>query len=205
MSGTETHFIQATGLTYSTPGGRCLQRGLEFGLTRGQLLLVQGDNGTGKSTLLKVLLGHWRADRGEIRVAPGTRVEFLPQMENLEVHLPLTLGDVLWMGTGHTEEDQVEQWGLLSAESLDRSWNTASGGERKRALLTRALLANPDLLVLDEPMNHLDPDSRLAMLQSLQRFLGRGGAAILVCHRGLESGERGQFSCQDLVLEVPRG
>lgn len=200
--------LKANGLGYGTPQGRMLQRDLNFDVAPGQALLVSGSNGCGKSTLLKILLGEMEASDGDLSChVQRRRVEYLPQLENTEVHLPLTLRDVIVMSQGRRLPfERIAVFGLLRPEHLDMAWNSASGGERKRSLLTRALLRDPQLLVLDEPMNHLDEESRRAVARSLATFLGRSTpsvprAVVMVCHQGLPEEEGALFSLVPLPLE----
>jgi zinc transport system ATP-binding protein len=184
---------------YSTPLGRPLAENINVTLYPGQVLLVSGPNGCGKSTLLKVLLQRAPIDAGEVDVhVPEYKVAYIPQLENTDVHLPFTLRDVLDISVkGSPVTSEIRRIGLLSEDQLEAAWNTASGGERKRTLLTRALLQRPSLLLFDEPMNHLDVASRRIVIKSLAAFLsaqdGPPRAAVLVCHKGLHDEEKALF------------
>lgn len=202
--------LSARALTYGTPLGRLLQRNLEFQLSSGELLLVTGSNGAGKSTLLRYCLGWESPQSGAVHCSVAkSKIEYLPQLENTEVHLPLTLKDVLTLsGVARSQWHQVQQLGLLTEAQGRSAWNSASGGERKRTMLTRALLRNPQLLVLDEPMNHLDSVSRASMIDALSRFVSgstpeQPRAVLMVCHQGLGAEERGRFPVVRLDLDGP--
>ena len=195
--------IEGRALAYSTPDGRMLQKGLNFSIRGGQLFLIRGANGSGKSTLLKVLLKEWPVDRGTLQLDFDDRsLQYIPQLENTEIHFPLTLKDVLKISIPKVDDDDVEELGLVRRSQLQSGWNTASGGERKRVLLTRALLSNPKVLVLDEPMNHLDKASRSAMIHAMGRFLKEDSrrSIIMVCHPGLSLTERELFSLVEMEL-----
>lgn len=197
--------LEAKQIRYSTPDGRCLQSSLDFALLPGQLLLIRGPNGCGKSTLLKAILGEYPVDRGQIHWnVNDARISFIPQLENTEVHFPLTLRDVLEISSQKVDWSRVEDIGLVDHELLSAAWNTASGGERKRALLTRSLLNKPEVLVFDEPMNHLDATSRQAMVRVMSAFLRegkqQGHAIVMVCHQGIRENERELFDLVELDL-----
>jgi ATP-binding cassette subfamily F protein uup len=144
-----------------------------------------GRNGTGKSTLLKILSGEVMPDGGTVWHQPGVRIA------RLEQDVPLssggTVSDAVAAGhTHHTVED--EQWVrehqvdlVLSRLALDGDARVEalSGGWRRRVLLARALVGQPDLLLLDEPTNHLDIDA----ITWLEEFLaGYRGAVAFVTH-----------------------
>ena len=129
---------------------------------------VTGRNGEGKSTLLKVIAGRLEPDAGEIIRAPGLKVAFLEQ--EVPHDRPGTVRDI------------VRSPRILSQMGLDAdvTFNTLSGGLRRRVLLARALADEPDLVLLDEPTNHLD----IASIEWLEAFIRRAGecAFLFVTH-----------------------
>jgi len=146
---------------------------------------VIGRNGTGKSTLLKIVSGEAEADAGTVWREPGVRIARLEQDVPLSAHRPVF--DVVAEGhTHHNAED--EHWLrehhvdlILSRLNLqgDAIVDTLSGGWRRRVLLARALVGQPDLLLLDEPTNHLDIDA----ITWLEDFLASyAGAVLFVTH-----------------------
>jgi ATPase subunit of ABC transporter with duplicated ATPase domains len=172
-------------LAYSTPDGRPLVRALSFNVSPGQIVAVTGPNGIGKSTLLRVLLGERPPSSGSVQLAVDRRdVAYLSQLHNREFHIPLTLADVLSFAThGRLDSESAVAVGLLTREQLSIAWNSASGGERQKTLLTQVFLGRPRLLILDEPMNHLDASGRRQLQEALARFTTGGEhAAIMVCH-----------------------
>lgn len=178
--------LAATDVSYRAPDGRVLATGLSFGVEEGDVLLVTGPNGAGKTTLLKVLIGKHPLAAGNLALNISSReVSYLPQMQQGAFHLPLTLRDVLAIAhKGRFDLAAVLSWGLLKPTHLDLAWNTASGGEKRRTLMTRALLGAPRLLILDEPLNHLDRETRQLVSGVIERFVtgAPGRAVVLVSH-----------------------
>ncbi|MGN6848714.1 MAG: ABC-F family ATP-binding cassette domain-containing protein, partial [Sphingomicrobium sp.] len=143
---------------------------------RDRLALI-GRNGAGKTTLLKCLAGLIDPDEGKRTIVPGTKVVLLeqdPRMEGFE-----TLHDWVVHGAdapaAHEAAAIADQLGI----DLSRPTSTASGGERRRAAITRALGARPDVLLLDEPTNHLDLGAIEWLEDRLKRFKG---AFIVISH-----------------------
>ena len=146
---------------------------------------VIGRNGTGKSTLLKIISGELPADSGTVWRQPGLRIARLEQDVPLSANR--SVFDVVAEGhTHHLEED--EAWlkehhvdVVLSRLALpaDAIVDTLSGGWRRRVLLARALVGGPDLLLLDEPTNHLDIDAIIWLEEFLATY---AGAVMLVTH-----------------------
>src|SRR5512138_419950 len=158
----------------------------QFSIDRGERVGLIGRNGTGKSSLLKVIAGRAALDDGEVVVSDGLKVVLVEQ----EPDLPpaATLRDSLSArGRLHDIADERERWSIEArlneylhrlGVAADRSPSSASGGECKRAALALALALEPDLLLLDEPTNHLDIDGILG----LEELLIKGPAAIVITH-----------------------
>ncbi|GAA4037223.1 ATP-binding cassette domain-containing protein [Sphingomonas rosea] len=143
---------------------------------RDRLALI-GRNGAGKTTLLKCLAGVIDTDEGRRMVVPGKKVVLLEQDPPMAGHA--TLEDWVLGGEdppeAHAAAAIADQLGI----DLARTTGTASGGERRRAAIVRALAREPDLLFLDEPTNHLD----LAAIDWLESWLNRfQGAFIVISH-----------------------
>lgn len=175
----------------------------------GEKVGLVGRNGSGKTSLLRILAGHQEADAGEIARRRGLRIGYLPQEFELDPKLTVReniesgAADLMdWLhryqsGAGSEAElagllnriESVDGWNFdarlkaeasaLAAPPLDAPVGPLSGGEKRRVALCRALAAQPDLLLLDEPTNHLDAESILWLESFLRDFLG---AVIFVTH-----------------------
>src|SRR4051794_40742361 len=120
---------------------------------RDRLALI-GRNGAGKTTLLKCLAGLIETDEGRRTVVPGSRVVLLEQDPDMSGHA--TLLDWVLAGPDAPAEHEAAAIADQIGLDLSRPVSTASGGERRRAAISRALAQAPDVLFLDEPTNHLD-------------------------------------------------
>ena len=143
---------------------------------RDRLALI-GRNGAGKTTLFKCLAGLIDTDEGKRTIVPGTRVVLLEQDPVMSGHA--TLLDWVLDGDGAPAAHEAAAIAGQLGIDLDRPAATASGGERRRAAITRALAQDPDVLLLDEPTNHLD----LGAIEWLEEWLGRfKGAFMVISH-----------------------
>src|SRR3954469_15102195 len=154
-----------------------LFRGLDLYVGERDRLALIGRNGAGKTTLLKCLAGLIDTDEGKRTIVPGTHVVLLeqdPAMTGFE-----TLHDWVVHGPDAPEPHEAAAIADQLGIDLSRPVSTASGGERRRAAITRALAQNPDVLLLDEPTNHLD----LGAIEWLEEWLKRfTGAFIVISH-----------------------
>ena len=166
-------------------GGPPLFQHLDLGLQRGERACLVGRNGSGKSSLIRVLAGRVGLDSGERFLQPGSIVGHLPQdpaSEDPDFKPEATAIDYAAGGLrkeqadeGYRAEALLEELGLTG----DRLLGTLSGGEARRASLARALVGAPDVLLLDEPTNHLD----LPAIEALEeRLLAFRGALLLISH-----------------------
>jgi ATP-binding cassette subfamily F protein uup len=154
-----------------------LFRGLDLYIGERDRLALIGRNGAGKTTLLKCLAGLIDPDEGKRTIVPGTHVVLLeqdPQMDGFE-----TLQEWALHGPDAPEAHEADAIAHQLGIDLGRPTATASGGERRRAAITRALAQKPDVLLLDEPTNHLD----LGAIEWLEEWLKRfKGAFIVISH-----------------------
>src|SRR3954468_18988242 len=154
-----------------------LFRGLDLYVGERDRLALIGRNGAGKTTLLKCLAGLIDPDEGKRTIVPGTHVVLLeqdPKMDEFD-----TLEAWVLHGSDAPEAHEVAAIADQLGIDLSRPAGTASGGERRRAAITRALAQNPDVLLLDEPTNHLDLDAIEWLEEWLKRFTG---AFIVISH-----------------------
>ncbi|MFG2542019.1 CocE/NonD family hydrolase [Streptomyces sp. NPDC048594] len=203
--------LQITDLTkrYTKSADRYAVRDLSFRVEKGQVLGLLGPNGAGKTTTLRMLMGLIAPDGGDIRVfghaiAPGAPVlsrvgafvegaGFLPHLsgrENLELY---------WRATGRPAEDAHLDEALEIAglgDALARAVRTYSQGMRQRLAIAQAMLGLPDLLILDEPTNGLDPPQIREMREVMIRYAAAGRTVIVSSHLLSEV----EQSCTHLVV-----
>ncbi|RLI30528.1 MAG: ABC transporter [Candidatus Hecatellales archaeon] len=162
-------------------------------------LAILGPNGGGKTTLLKVILGLVKPEKGEVKVfnMPPVKarrfIGYLPQRSQFNPEIPLRVLDVVLMGRagvrgllkGYKREDveeALEALSLLGMEQLkDRFFRELSGGEQQKVLIARALASNPKMLLLDEPTVSVDAEGQAKFYEFLKDLSGKL-TVILVTH-----------------------
>jgi len=158
-------------------GGNPLFTGLDLVIAEGARLCLVGRNGSGKSTLLKVIAGLVQADEGDRFLSPRQSVGYMEQDPDLSGYE--TLRDYAMATLDPTEAYRVDMVAEGLKLDLDRAPETASGGERRRAALTKIVAEDPDLMLLDEPTNHLDVEA-IAWLEDHLRTTRK--AFVLISH-----------------------
>ena len=167
-------------------GGRTVLNRVSIEVRRHEVVSLIGPNGAGKTTAVRTLLGLIKPDSGVVRHAPGVVVGYVPQRIEPEMLLPLTARRFLAMAGRRTRADIVAVLDEVGAAPLiDRQLSDVSGGEFRRVLLARALLRDPDLLVLDEPIQQVDFAGQLAMHQLIARLRDRRGCGVLIISHDL--------------------
>ena len=138
-------------------GGKELLSGISINISKAEIVTVIGPNGAGKTTLLRLLLGLIPASSGSIYRKRKLRIGYLPQRAVFNPVLPLSVSRIMNL-TGNYSKSQIEtsleETGVLALR--DKPVSQLSGGEYQRVMLARALLRNPELLVLDEPVQGVD-------------------------------------------------
>lgn len=164
-------------------GERTLFDSVSLGINEGDKIGVIGVNGTGKSTLLKIIAGLIEPDTGTVTKGSSVQIAYLPQTpefdEDASILAHVLEGKLDGTDDWTTESEAKTILNKLGFSDYDRPARHLSGGEKKRVALARTLLHPADVLILDEPTNHLDPDMVLWLEQYLNRYRG---VLIMVTH-----------------------
>lgn len=171
-------------------GDRWLIKDVNITLEAGQITTVIGPNGAGKSTLVRSLLKLISTTSGHVNAKKGLRIGYMPQKLNLEDTLPLTVARFLDLGRHKQYQLSPQLWQDLLFECraeklLKRPMHQLSGGETQRILLLRALLRQPHLLVLDEPVQGVDVTGQVALYNLIGQVRDLLGCGILMVSHDL--------------------
>ncbi|MBF0367863.1 MAG: metal ABC transporter ATP-binding protein [Magnetococcales bacterium] len=184
MTVTDTTLIQVRGVGWQHHGSMILD-GVDLHVNSGEIVTLIGPNGAGKTTLLKILLGILQPDSGEVIRKPDLKIGYLPQRVPIDPILPLRVSRLLGLCNPHAS---LQSMTAILAETgvaafLDAPVQGLSGGEFQRVLLARAMLGNPQLLVLDEPVQGVDYAGEIELYRLIASLKDRyGWGVLLVSH-----------------------
>lgn len=167
-------------------GGRLLLENIDVQLQVGEVLTVIGPNGAGKTTLLRVALGLLQPQQGTVYRRAGVTIGYMPQRLQLDPTFPLTVKRFLATAC-HNDRKRAHR--LLCEVGAEHVYGspiqTLSGGELQRVLLARALVREPDLLVLDEPVQGVDVHGQVELYQLIANIRDQRGCAVLMVSHDL--------------------
>lgn len=166
--------------------GRDILTGVNIEISSDEIVTLIGPNGAGKTSLVKLLLGLERPDRGEIIRKSGLVLGYVPQRFDIDRAIPLTVTRFLGLGRELTEEAAAEALSEVGAGRIgDNQVSQLSGGELQRVLLARALLREPGVLVLDEPVRGVDFAGEADLYRLISRLRSKRGIGILLVSHDL--------------------
>lgn len=157
--------IKASGLNLQL-GGRQVLDDISFEVSRGEIVTIIGPNGSGKTSLVRLLLALHAPDQGRVERSAGLRIGYMPQKLVIDQALPLTVEGFLKLVSAVRHDDLVKVADRLGINHLlSQPVQAISGGEFQHVLLARALLRKPELLVLDEPAQGVDINGQQKLYQ----------------------------------------
>ena len=175
--------ISATHITVAQ-GGKQILTDVSLSVQSGEIITILGPNGSGKSTLLRALLGLVPLSRGQISRAPHLRLGYVPQKLPIDRAMPLTVRRFLSLPQRVTDQDAAAALTRVAMTgTAQHQMSDLSGGQFQRVMLARALLCNPQILILDEPTQGLDQQGEAAfyrLIADLRRDMGV--AVLMVSH-----------------------
>ncbi|WP_323778272.1 zinc ABC transporter ATP-binding protein ZnuC [Leisingera sp.] len=162
-------------------GGKTVLSGVNLAIEPGEIVTVVGPNGSGKSTLLRSVIGALKPTGGAVNRARGLRIGYVPQKLHIDPTLPLTVRRFLSLPERVSDSRASEALEQAGAGDLaSRQMSGLSGGQFQRVLLARALLNNPQLLILDEATQGLDQPGSAAFYQRIEKVRQELDCAVLM-------------------------
>jgi zinc transport system ATP-binding protein len=163
-----------------------LVRGVDLSVSRGEIVTLIGPNGSGKSTTAKMALGILAPSEGRAERRKGLKVGYVPQKLAIDWTLPLSVARFLRLTNPLSDEQCRAALARTGAERLIKAdMRSLSGGEMQRVMLARAIARDPDLLVLDEPVQGVDYSGEIAIYDLISEIRNSLGCGILLISHDL--------------------
>ena len=170
-------------LTY---GDRQVLQNISINIAEKQIVTLIGPNGAGKSSLLKIILGLLDSQNGQVYRRPGLRIGYMPQRLHVDPSMPMTVKKFLLVANPDTQKsitESLEEVGALHL--IDQQIHGLSGGELQRVLLARALIRDPELLVLDEPVQGVDVSGQTELYRLIDNIRDQHNCGVLLVSHDL--------------------
>jgi zinc transport system ATP-binding protein len=167
-------------------GKRTVLRGVNLEISAGEIVTIVGPNGSGKTSLLRAIIGATTPRAGQVERKPGLKIGYVPQRLHIDQTLPMTVGRFLRL-TDRVSR-QTCNAALVNAgvpNLLDRQMSELSGGQFQRVMLARALIGSPDILLLDEATQGLDQPGSAAFYRQIEIVNKTSGCAVLMISHDL--------------------
>lgn len=167
-------------------GDRWLVEGIDLSIRRGEIVTLIGPNGSGKSTTAKMVTGVIKPDAGTVERAARLTVGYVPQKLTIDWTLPLTVKRLMTLTGPHSKPAVMSALEAVGVAHLaDAEVQHLSGGEFQRALMARAMIRKPDLLVLDEPVQGVDFSGEVALYELITKIRDETNCGVLLISHDL--------------------
>lgn len=177
--------LSAEGLGLKT-GGKKILTDVSLELHENEIMTLIGPNGAGKTSLVRILLGLSKASSGKVYRRPGLKIGYVPQRATINYALPLRVMDFLKLGGSCSEQELMQVMDEVNTGHILKSAiQEISGGELQRVLLARALLKQPELLVLDEPAQGVDIIGQQSLYRTIEAIRQQRGCSVLMVSHDL--------------------
>lgn len=166
--------------------GRTLIDKVSLQVRRGEIVTIIGPNGSGKSTTIRAILGIIKANAGHVTKLPNLKIGYVPQKLEINWSMPLTVERFMRLTESHSDDSIAAALATTGVEMLaKRELTVLSGGEFQRVLIARAMASQPDLLVLDEPVQGVDFNAELEIYQLIARLRDKHDCGVLLVSHDL--------------------
>ena len=166
-------------------GSKKVLQNINLTLNAGEIVTIVGPNGSGKTTLFKAIIGAIPFSKGKIKIKPNLRIGYVPQQLKVDQTLPITVERFLKLAT-RDNNDFKKMIAFLGLENIYREQiNNLSGGQMQRVLLARALVDEPEILLLDEATRGLDQPGIAAFYQKIENISKETNCAVLMISHDL--------------------
>lgn len=198
-------------LKYSYPGKKDTLKGISFNIEEGKFVCMVGENGSGKSTIMKCILGLNKNYQGTIE--KQGRIGYLPQKTDIQTNFPASIEEVVMSGTiannirsiFYKKDDKEKAKNIMQKlgiyEIRKKCFADLSGGQQQRVLIARAMCSAEKMIILDEPTNGLDPSISRQIYKMLEQLKKEHNLTILMVSHDIDRA----LKYADEVIEITDG
>ena len=162
-------------------GAKTVLRHVGLSVEPGEIVTIVGPNGSGKTSLLRAIIGATEPAAGKIKIKPGIKIGYVPQRLHVDPTLPITVERFMRLAEGVRWQDCATALDAAGVpDLLKRQMSQLSGGEFQRVLLARALINRPEILLLDEATQGLDQPGSAAFYRQIETVRAETGCAVLM-------------------------
>ena len=167
-------------------GGKKVLQNLHLSLTQREIVTIVGPNGSGKTTLFKAIIGTAPISSGKVILKPNLKIGYVPQQLNIDGSLPLTVSRFLQIAQNNNGKSLKQALAMVGIEDILKAQiSKLSGGQMQRVLLARAIVNQPDVLLLDEATRGLDQPGAAAFYRLIENIRTDTGCAVLMISHDL--------------------
>lgn len=167
-------------------GGKKVLQNLHLSLTKREIVTIVGPNGSGKTTLFKAIIGTAPISSGKVILKPNLKIGYVPQQLNIDGSLPLTVSRFLQIAQNNNGKSLKQALEMVGIEDILKAQiSKLSGGQMQRVLLARAIVNQPDVLLLDEATRGLDQPGAAAFYRLIENIRTDTGCAVLMISHDL--------------------
>ncbi|MDG2474947.1 MAG: metal ABC transporter ATP-binding protein [Paracoccaceae bacterium] len=167
-------------------GAKTVLKNLHLFLNRGEIVTIVGPNGSGKTTLFKAIIGTAPISSGKIKLKDNLKMGYVPQQLNIDHSLPMTVGRFLLLAQQKNQKAFEKALEIVGAKDLlNRQIYNLSGGEMQRVLLAKAIINEPDVLLLDEATRGLDQSGSAAFYRKIENIRNDLDCSVLMISHDL--------------------
>ena len=167
-------------------GGKKVLQNLDLCLNKREIVTIVGPNGSGKTTLFKAIIGTAPISSGKVILKPNLKIGYVPQQLNIDGSLPLTVSRFLQIAQNNNGKSLKQALEMVGIEDILKAQiSKLSGGQMQRVLLARAIVNQPDVLLLDEATRGLDQPGAAAFYRLIENIRTDTGCAVLMISHDL--------------------
>ena len=167
--------------------GRNILIDISFSIKKNELITIAGHNGSGKTSLLKIIAGIYQPSKGKVKHLTKNKISYMPQQIVFDKMFPLTVKEFIFLNKSYSQYSEEIMQRLSLSNLLNKQITSISGGEKQKMILTRCLIDKPNLILLDEPVNNMDVDAKLNFYQILDDIKKEKHCSIVMASHDLHT------------------